>query len=529
MKQLFQYTKQYPKLLVVWFIFMCISMFFQVSATVLAASLLNAIIAMDLEMCLWVMAEMLLVWIITLSCDYIKRRTQNKLIALVNGDLRKQFLQAICTYDYETYHQRGDAAFVSTFTNDINQLELNGIRSFYVFIENITLAIFSFFALSMISLWLSGLSFVLFLIIYIVPKVFDKPIKQESMVFSTAQEVYTGKIKNLLQGYDVFADYDAKDQLKKRMEDHSTKLEHARIKFYNLQDGIQILVNLLSINVQLINNGACVILIMLRVITPGTIMSVGDLSGSFFRALSGLSQQRVKMAACVQLLQKNQAQLHEEKAKLPTFTRALKLQDLSFGYEHKNVLQQINLTFEKNKKYAIVGESGCGKTTLLRILSGKLTGYEGSYTMDGHEIKQMSLDSLRQQIAYIDQNAIVFDESIKDNLTLGKFYDDQSVMAAIAAGGLDDFVLQEADLQTHIVNNGDNLSGGQRQRMMIARAMLANKRIYLIDEATSNLDKEKMEKVESHLLSDPNITLIYISHHLSDTIKAQFDAIYTLP
>lgn len=529
MKQFYMYMKKYPGLMIGWSILMLLSIFFQITATLLNANLLNAIIAMDVMESFTIMGCILASWLVYLFFEYGKRRTQNHLIGLVNSDLRASFLNAMCTYDYETFHQKDAGAYSSSFTNDINQIELNGTKSFFSFIENIVMALFSLIALTLISLWLSGISLILFLIIYFVPKLFDQSLKKRSLQFSSSQETYTRKIKNLLQGFDVFSDYDATDLLKRRMGEHSTELEVNRCRFYNLQDGIGIMITVLNISVQLINNCVCIALILMNQITAGSIMSAGNLSGKLFSSLSSLSEQRVKITSCIQLLEKYQTQEHKNQKVLVSFEQELKMEHITFAYEDTPILRDLSLAFEKNKKYAIVGDSGCGKSTLLKIISGKLTGYQGSYTIDNVSLKQVKLADFKKQVAYIDQNAVVFDETIKENLTLGKTYTIEEILHAVSAAGLDDFIHNANDLEKRIENNGDNLSGGQRQRIMIARSILANKQIYLIDEATSNLDQANMEQVESYLLSDPKITLIYISHHLSDQIKQRFDEVYTLP
>lgn len=529
MKKLYCFLKHYPSLMITWSIFMLLSILFQIIATLLNANLLNAIITMDVTGSFTIMGCIIISWLAYLSFEYGKRKIQNHLIGLVNNDLRKSFLAAISTYDYETFHKKEEGAYVSSFTNDINQLELNGTRSFFSFVENIVMALFSLVSLSMISLWLSGTSLILFLIIYFIPKLFDQSLKKQSLRFSNAQEIYTRKIKNLLQGYDVFYDYDAIDMLKKRMSEQSSNLEQNRCKFYNLQDGISIVITVLNIGVQLINNCVCIALILMNKISAGTIMSAGNLSGKLFSSLSSLSELRVSITSCLQLLEKYHVLEFEEKERFTTFKRGLNIENLTFAYEDQPILNNISFTFEKNKKYAIVGDSGCGKSTLLKILSGKLTTYNGSYKIDFHEVKKIYIDDLKKQIAYIDQNAVVFDETIKENITLGKNYTMEEILHAVSAAGLGDFIHSESDLEKRIANNGENLSGGQRQRIMVARSILANKQIYLIDEATSNLDQENMEQVETYLLSDPKITLIYISHHLSEKIMQKFDKIYTLP
>ena len=192
-------------------------------------------------------------------------------------------------------------------------------------------------------------------------------------------------------------------------------------------------------------------------------------------------------------------------------------------------MTDLNIKIQIGKKYAIVGDSGTGKTTVLRILMGQLKDYEGEICIDGKNVRDLNIDSIRNQIAYIDQNVYMFNDTIQYNITLDRNFTTEEMEKAIEESALKDFISNLRDgMETKIGEGGRNVSGGQRQRIAIARALLNGKNILFIDEGTSALDKSNAFEIESKLLNNPELTVIMISHNLDDRLLDKFNMIYKL-
>ena len=132
-------------------------------------------------------------------------------------------------------------------------------------------------------------------------------------------------------------------------------------------------------------------------------------------------------------------------------------------------------------------------------------------------------------MSYIEQDVFLFNTSIRENITLGEDFNDQQMKKALRDSALaGDLAIMPQGLDTLVGEEGRNLSGGQKQRVAIARALIHNRNILLVDEGTSALDQKNADIVEKNLLANPDLTLILISHHLSDERKAQFDHVYEL-
>ncbi|MCL2530226.1 MAG: ABC transporter ATP-binding protein/permease, partial [Coriobacteriia bacterium] len=184
---------------------------------------------------------------------------------------------------------------------------------------------------------------------------------------------------------------------------------------------------------------------------------------------------------------------------------------------------------EKNKKYTVVGGSGSGKTTLVRLLCANYTGYTGTISFSGRELHELDINQLLTHIAFIHQNVYMFDESIKENISLHREYSEKEWQEALATSGVDRFLDQmENGLDTQVGENGINLSGGQRQRVAVARALIQKKPILIIDEGTSAVDRQTAYEIETALLAMPQITLITITHHLASELLRQYDRILFL-
>lgn len=142
---------------------------------------------------------------------------------------------------------------------------------------------------------------------------------------------------------------------------------------------------------------------------------------------------------------------------------------------------------------------------------------------------RLTPDSLSRQIAYIEQDVYLFNSTIRDNITLGHSFTDEQMEKALKNSALlKDLPSLSNGLETAVGENGNNLSGGQKQRVAIARALIHNRSILLVDEGTSALDQKNADIVEQSLLSNPDLTLILISHHLTEEGKRRFDQVYEL-
>ena len=225
--------------------------------------------------------------------------------------------------------------------------------------------------------------------------------------------------------------------------------------------------------------------------------------------------------------QKNEISINENGETLKIDEASIKLKNVNFRYKSnvKNiVLKDININIAGKKMTALVGHSGSGKSTILNLIPRVYDVHSGEIVIDNQRIKDLNLNSLRKEISIVDQNTTLFDDTVFNNIKYAKpSASDQEVFNASKISMSTDFIEQlENKFETLIVENGVKLSGGEKQRISIARALLKDSKIILLDEATSSLDSETEEKIQKAIEElTKNKTTVVIAHRLSTILNSE--------
>lgn len=201
----------------------------------------------------------------------------------------------------------------------------------------------------------------------------------------------------------------------------------------------------------------------------------------------------------------------------------LALEGVDFGYAaDRPVLQGVDLTFPRGSFTALVGASGCGKSTVAALLTGRRTPDAGRVTLDGVPLAELSQESLARTVTYLSHNAYLFKGTVRDNLRMARpDAGDEALWGVLEEVRLADFLRSEQGLDTPLAEKGSNLSGGQCQRLALARALLHDSPVYLFDEATSNIDVESENDIMDRIRALARTkTVILISHRLANVVEA---------
>lgn len=205
----------------------------------------------------------------------------------------------------------------------------------------------------------------------------------------------------------------------------------------------------------------------------------------------------------------------------------LKLNKLSFSYDGKReVLKNVNMVFPKNAMTSIVGESGCGKSTVVNMLLGAYRPQNGTITVGGKEIEKLSREQYYSKIAVVSYNTYIFNESVRQNFRLAsRSIKDEEIYTFLEKVNLKDFIKNNGGLDKVITEDATNISGGQKQRLALAISLAANKDIYVFDEATSNIDVESEAIIMANIKElSKSKSVIVISHRLANVVPS--DLIY---
>lgn len=268
-------------------------------------------------------------------------------------------------------------------------------------------------------------------------------------------------------------------------------------------------------------------------ITPGILIVFIDLTSNVINPIRELPEQLAARKAAIALIEKLadslEEHVREEGHHIPNqLNEGITLKNVSFGYEAGcDILHDMNIVFDAGKKYAVVGASGSGKSTLLKLLMSDSDHYVGQICYDGHEVKDISSESLYDIVSMIHQNVFVFNASIRDNITMFHEFPKEEVDRAIRLSGLTKLI--EARGEDYLCGeNGSGLSGGEKQRLSIARSLLKKSKVLLADEATAALDKETAYQISSAILGLEGVTGIVVTHSLEESLLRQYDSIITL-
>ncbi len=253
------------------------------------------------------------------------------------------------------------------------------------------------------------------------------------------------------------------------------------------------------------------------------------LLGSFFHvAMNGISASE-RMFELLDTEVEKVEELSKEELRLLNNIN-IEIKDVDFSYDkERKVLENINITMENKKMIALVGESGCGKSTITNLLLKQRKVDSGEILLNGINLNCIPFNELTKKIGFINHSAYIFNGSIEDNIRMGKNdASNEEMYDALKKANLYDFVMNlPQKLKTNVGEGGSLLSGGQKQRLALARTIITNPEIYIFDEATSNIDVESEEKVwESIYKLAKDKTVIVISHRLVNVKKA--DVIYVL-
>ena len=212
----------------------------------------------------------------------------------------------------------------------------------------------------------------------------------------------------------------------------------------------------------------------------------------------------------------------------PVLRDGITIDHLTYGYhESAPVLNDVSVRFEAGKSYAIVGTSGSGKSTLVNLLMGSSNDYQGSIRFDQRELRTIAAESLYGLVSVVQQNVFIFDDTIRNNITMFRHFDEMLVQQATEKAGLTPLLAERGE--DYICGEGGSgLSGGERQRISIARCLLRQTPVLLIDEATAALDAATAYSVSAAILAIEGLTRIVVTHRLEEPLLRKYDEILVL-
>ncbi len=431
---------------------------------------------------------------------------------------------------YFSHEKKGD--IISRITNDVVEVEASIISSLETIFKNPIMILLYLIVLFTMSWRLTIFVLILLPISGLLIGRIGKSLKRKSLLGQQLSGELIAQIEETLGGLRVVKAFNAESKLNQRFQSLNETIRHTfnriHIRYFLAHPiseflGTAVIAILLWYGGYLILSGNGGItapeFIYYLVIFYSIINPFKELSRAGYSIQKGLaSLQRIDAV----LNAENKIIEPTNPQNINSFNNEIRFNNVSFKYQDEWVLKNINLTIPKGQTVALVGQSGSGKSTLVDLIPRFYDTIEGSITIDGIDIRNLSTHNLRHLMGNVNQEAILFNDTIYNNITFGVESATQAeVEHAARIANAHDFIMATPDgYQTNIGDRGSRLSGGQRQRISIARAILKNPPILILDEATSALDTESerlvQEAIEQLML---NRTAIVIAHRLS-TIKS---------
>lgn len=471
-----------------------------------------------------------LIWLIAIMLFYVSGVYQAGTIKTLKNELRLLVAKKISTIEYDEFADKDSGNFVSWLTNDVENITSQTYLPFFSIITSICTVAFSIGALFLISSYVGVAAIVLFFFVSVLPQIATKKLKKAIEERSIAQEESLEQFKDSIMGFPVFYLTRLFDALIGRISNASSSVEKANYSFAKRNLAIRSFVTAMSVLGQIVILTVTVLAAILGAAPIGAVVSVGNLSGSFFNSVSDVAQGFAVYKASKALWDKFEVTCQQSDG-LREIDQIgdINLSNIRFCYGDKEILHIESLQFKKRGKYALVGESGSGKTTLVKMMVGLLENYEGSILYNGIDARSISRDSLYRKVAYVDQKVYLFQDTLRFNITLGVNYSEDQIRRAVKRSRLDSYVASLPNgLDTEIAEDGKNLSGGQRQRIALARELIREVDLLILDEGTAALDETNALDIELNLVEDSEIGLIVITHNLRGPVREKLDAVYEL-
>ena len=433
-----------------------------------------------------------------------------------------------------SFSKEGTALYVSALTNDCTSIENNYLAATFTLIE----LLFCFLGALIMMLYYSPMMLVLAVALSFLPVAVSMTagnrLTEQEKEISKKNERFVSIVNELLSGFPVIKSFRAETQASRLFSQRNEQAEEAKKNKRRTEQLISLLANDAGIIAQMgIFLAGAWLAISNKGVTAGVVIVFVQLMNYILNPISQVPLLWSNRKAAIALMEKLSDALSENvreegREKLNGFSEKIEVKDLTYGYEPESpVLKDLDVQFDAGKSYAIVGGSGSGKSTLLNLLMGGSSNYQGEICIDSVSIKNIESESLYQLMTSVQQNVFVFNDTIRNNVTMFHEFPDKEVTLALERSGLSEFIEKRGE-DFVCGENGANLSGGERQRISIARALLRKSPILLVDEATAALDAATARAVSFSILNLVGMTRIVVTHRLEEAILRRYDKILVM-
>lgn len=462
---------------------------------------------------------------------YLYRRCTAHFIVGCTKLLKRDIFESILRRDFVSYKARQQGAYMAKLTNDVDTIRERRFRMLPMLFDILFKITFVSSALFLLDWRLALITIALLTTPLYIPKLIERRLQRAQAEYLEAVEQTLSKVNDWLSGFEIIKNYSIERQILNRF-DEANHLSMEKL----------LLDSLLGATAQLITTLISYLSYFMVLISATWLVLRGEFSaGEFFVAIGMIDQLSYPLISLAEIIRQlvaiqpacqdmekfiAEGKGNTEERSLKAVRRGIRYRDVSFGYPNgEPVLRKFSFSAEAGKRYLIQGPSGCGKTTAVNLLLRYFDADEGIIEIDDTPIQEYT--STYDFMTVVRQEAVLFHDTLRNNLTMYRDVPDEKLTDLLRDLGLFKFATREA-LDAVVSEDGSNLSGGEKKRICLARALLRDTDVLILDEPLANLDEGTAGKVEDLLLSIKGRLMLVVSHQFTEEKVPLFDGVVVL-
>ncbi len=467
-----------------------------------------------------------LIWVLKRVIVYTSSVTQSYIVCKVKNDVKLNIFRRLIKLDSSKLFEKEDSGrFLSFFTNDINLLEQKYLNAVFGLISGIFSLVIMGAAFLRMNLQI-GIYIVAFGIVsMLVPVFFTRLLNGKNSKYSYEMSRFTLQLKEYLEAYPTIKNYAIEREIEEKFREANSRTKLSKFDYESSLALSNNIGSMLSWFMQFMAVGIGLLLVVRGEVLIGTVIAArsfaSDLASPMQTIIMNLNS--IKSVKSVVNKMEELASASDDAPATEAVDReggvCVEFRSLNVEYDGNAVVKDLSFTFERGKKYLIVGKNGCGKSTMFKTLKKRIPDYTGDILINGTSFSELDNAELSRCVSYLNENVSILSGKVVDNITLYRDvtrerFDEATKRAQI-----------NIDLDRTVLDGGVNISSGEQRRIEVARSLIDEVDFIVFDEVISTLDIETAYEIEKMILGYRDKTIVFISHNFSGMLMREYDEI----
>lgn len=512
-------------------LFVAIATVFAVQVQFLKGDVLDDALSMDAAKAFTAGASLLLAIFGEIGFYFLYDLAKGRLVANAMRDLRADYMRSLLLRPFHIFAEKTEGEYIAQFSKELDSIEQEYFTTWPCLIAVLIKIFIVGGSLLFLDVQMAFLTFFLLTMPLYVPKLIEKKLQQAQRDYLDKFESQVKKLNDWLKGFELIKSFKIEGPITRLFDEANARLCEADWQKRKINDISRSLSAILSYLSHFFILAFAAFLVSKGRFSAGkffvAIGMIDQLSYPII-SISSFIQSLVAVKPVNEKVEKFLAFEHREEKKvslLPEKFEKLVLDGLSYGYDERLLFRSLDWCFGKNKKYLIQGQSGSGKTTVINLMLNYLIPEKGEILINETPIGKVG--NLFSLVTIMRQEAVLFSDSLRNNLTMYRGMPDEELLRVLSSVGLTKFA-EPSGLDQMIQADGSNLSGGEKKRITLARSLLNDTPILILDEPLANLDDGKVGQIENIIAEIHDRTVIVISHQFSEKKRSIFEKVYIL-